>query len=83
VPSKIHYLMHAHKRSGIAEAPALMAALDLHFGQGWTDRANAAAWRADIGTEALDDAKTAELLNDPTIAGALDKIGAEPKGTRQ
>lgn len=82
VPSKLRYLLQAHKRDHGdmwpgAGSPWIMAALDFHFGSGWTDRANAAAWREDIGTEALDDAETAELLKDPAIAEALDKIGGQ------
>ena len=84
VPSKIRYLLQNHK-CALGDmwtdhgAPELMAALDFHFGQGWTDRASAEAWREDIGGKegaAMSDDATAELLNDPDIAAAVDKIGA-------
>jgi len=82
VSSKLRYLLHHHKKASGddwpgAGSPWIMAAIDLHFGQGWTDRANAAAWRADIGMKAISDEEPAELLKDPAIAEALDKIGGQ------
>jgi hypothetical protein len=61
IPGKIRELLWTHKRAAgpesrqIASAPALLAALDFHFGKGWSERETATAaktWPAQAGAEA-------------------------------
>jgi len=80
VATKLRVLLNAHKEQFGARwreelAPAVMEAIELHFGEG----GEAEAADETEEPEARNDEKVGELLQDPAIAEAVDAL-AEPRG---